>query len=164
MFEFISGLFDKGGFLSTVGNAIGTVAPIISAGASLFAGNEAKKTSYASADDILRIAERESQETLVAGYIQSKQIQSAGKKEIGMAVARAGASGLQIRGSILDKIGNSYAELEMDRLNTLYSAYRESELLMERARADAASLKSEGKATLTRSITSSVGSLATLAK
>lgn len=126
--------------------------PFISAGAQLLGGVGAQQRTSRSAADVLAIGDREAKQTLIAGQLESQQIATRGRAEIGMAVARSGAAGLQLRGSVLDSIANSYANLEMDRLNTIYNSQRDASLLREQARARARSVRGEGRASLTRSI------------
>jgi hypothetical protein len=149
MFERIGSFF--GGVSSFLGGLSGLL-PVVSAGAQFLAGREAQKSSVADASEMIRIAEREANESLIAGHIEAKRLVASGRKEIGMAIARSGAAGLQLRGSVLDSISNSYANLKMDELNTRYNAYRDASLLVEKANATARVMVAEGKATLTRSV------------
>jgi hypothetical protein len=115
-------------------------------------GISGQKRQAVHAQELAAIGEREAQQTILAGQFEAQRIVLEGKKQVGVAIARSGAAGLQLRGSVLDSIASSYANIEMDRLNTIYNSQREAQLIRERARAQSQATKAEGRATLTRSL------------
>lgn len=142
-------LFDSFG---SILEGVGEFLPIISAGSQLLGGASGMRSSREQAQDMTRLAAREAQRTIAAGQIEAQQIQTQGLRTVGMAKARAGSSGFQLRGSTLDVVAQSYANIEMDRLNTIYNSRREAALIQERAKYGAKATRDEGTASLTRGI------------
>jgi len=149
--------------LSAIGSLFagsGSTLSLVSAGLDLLGGFADNQSYKKSASQTLAIADREARQSLLAGQLDAERIVAAGRRDIGTAIARSGASGLQMRGSVMDLIASSYANLEMDRLNTLYNAQRDADLIRERARSQASQYKAAGKTSLTRSLGSSAMTLA----
>lgn len=149
MFDFLGNIFGSGDTLR-----------VIAAGMQLVGGVAGQRRHAQQAQQVTDIGEREARQTLIAGQLDAQRIVLEGRRTVGMAIARSGAAGLQLRGSVLDSISSSYAAIEMDRLNTLYNAQREAALTRERARASARATRAEGTATLTRSLGSAAMTLA----
>lgn len=146
--------------LGSLFDSIGEFMPAVSAGAQLFGGFQANKRYQQQAVDISGIGEREAQQTLIAGQVDARNLVREGRKTIGMAEARAGAGGLQMRGSVLDSVASSYANLKIDEMNTLYNANRQAALQRERARATSRATSDQGRGELTRSLGSAAMTLA----
>lgn len=138
--------------LGSILEGFGEILPVVSAGAQVFGGVAARRNAFVNAADISRIGEREAQQTLIAGKINSDQIALEGKRVAALAQARVGSSGFQLRGSTLDIVAQNYANVEINRLNTLYNSRREAALLKERAQATAKATSAEGTVSLTRSL------------
>jgi hypothetical protein len=142
-------------FFNTIGSlleGVGEFLPMISAGSQLIGGGAAYSNAREQSKDMTRLASREAQRTIASGQIEAQQIQSQGFRTVGIARARVGASGFQLRGSTLDVIANSYANIEIDRLNTIYNSRREAALINERASYAAKATRQDGTASLTRGI------------
>lgn len=151
------GIFDS---IGSILEGFGEFLPVVSAGAQLLGGASSRQNAMNNAADIARIGEREARQTLIAGSINANQIALEGQKVAGLAQARVGASGFQLRGSTLDLVASNYANAEINRLNTLYNARREADLVRERARATATVTRAEGNVSLTRSIGGAAATLA----
>lgn len=142
-------------FFDAVGSileGVGEFLPIISAGSQLLGGAEGRRYANEQARDTTRLAAREAQRTIASGQVEAQQIQSSGLRTVAVAKARVGGSGFQLRGSTLDVIVQSYENIEMDRLNTLYNSRREAALIKERGAYSAKALRDEGSASLTRGV------------
>jgi hypothetical protein len=150
-------------FFDSIGSileGVGEFLPVIGAGAQVLGGASSFMNSREQAKDMIRLASRESQRTIISGQIEAQQIQAQGFKTVGVARARVGASGFQLRGSTLDVIAQSYANIEIDRMNTIYNSRRDAALIKERAQYGAKATKQEGTASLTRGIGSAAMTLA----
>lgn len=138
--------------IGSILESVGEFLPVVSAGAQVLGGASAFKTSREESKDMIRLASRESQRTIAAGQVEAQQIQTQGLRTVAIARARVGGSGFQLRGSTLDVIAQSYANIEMDRLNTIYNSRRDAALIQERAQYGAKAVRNEGTASLTRGL------------
>lgn len=138
--------------IGSILEGVGEFLPMISAGSQLLGGASRFKNSREESKDMMRLASREAQRTIASGQVEAQQIQTQGLRTVAVARARVGGSGFQLRGSTLDVIAQSYANVEMDRLNTIYNSRREAALMQERAKYGAKAVRSEGTASLTRGI------------
>lgn len=150
-------LFDG---LGSLLEGFGEFLPLVSAGAQVVGGVSARQTSREQAKDIQRLASREAQRTIAAGQIEAEQIRKQGLRTVGLARARVAGSGFQLRGSTLDVIAQSYANIEIDRLNTIYNSRRDAALMKERAAYGAKATRDEGTASLTRGLGGAATTLA----
>lgn len=145
-----------GSFLGGMGNAL----PVASAALDIMSGISSRRSHSQAASSALAIGDREARQSLLAGQIEAERVVRQGERDVGRAIALSGAAGLQMRGSVLDLIANSYANIEMDRLNTLYNAQRDADLIRERSRAQARQTQAQGRANLTRSLGSAAMTIA----
>lgn len=146
---------------SSIGSLFsGDTLRVMSAGMNLIGGVSGSSSASSHARMISAIGDREALQTLRAAELDAERLVRDGQRTIGFTQARAGAGNLQMRGSIMDIVANSYGELEMDRLITLYNAKREASLIQERAKANAKATRAEGRSKLTRSIGSAALELA----
>lgn len=138
--------------MGSILEGVGEYLPMISAGSQVLGGFSSFRNSRSESADMLRLSARESQRTIDAGALDAKQMQTQGLRTVAMARARVGGSGFQLRGSTLDVIAQSYANVEMDRMNTILNSRREAALMQERAQYGAKATRNEGTASLTRGI------------
>jgi len=58
----------------------------------------------------------------LAGQVQTRQIRYAGRRAVGEQVASAGAGGVAVSGSVLDRVADIHTQVDLDLLTTAFNA------------------------------------------